>query len=217
MTTTGESGDLTVRNEKRRRAWAKQAPRYDKSMGFFERRLFGTDHRAWACSRAEGRVLEVAVGSGLNLPLYPSSVELTGVDLSPEMRDLARKRVAELRQSVDLREGDAHALPFADDSFDTVVCTYSLCNIPDPHRAIGEMKRVLRPGGRLLLVDHIRSDVKAVYWVQKVIELFSRRFEGEYMTRRPLPHVEAHGFEIAERRRLGVAGIVERIEALKPR
>lgn len=210
-----DQDELARRTEKVRRSWAKQAPRYDKSIGFFERRVFGRSHRPWACARASGDVLEVAIGTALNLPHYPQDVRLTGVDLSPEMLEIGRQRAHDLAREIELKEGDAHALPFADESFDTVVCTYSLCNIPDPSRAAWEMKRVLRPDGKLILVDHIRSDLKPVFWFQKVIELFSRRLEGEHMTRRPAEHVEAVRFDIVERERLAPAGVVERLVALK--
>lgn len=208
--------DLARQNERVRRSWAKQAHRYDKQIGFFERRLFGRSHRPWACSRASGDTLEVAIGTALNLPYYPEGVRLTGLDLSPEMLAVARERTAELGRDIDLREGDAHALPFDADSFDTVVCTYSLCNIPDPQRAVNEMKRVLKPGGRLVLVDHIRSSVKPALWFQKAIEFFSVRLEGENMTRRPAEQVNVAGFEMIERERLAPSGIVERLVATKP-
>ena len=209
--------DLQRANELRLRAWAKSSARYDKSMGFFERRVFGTGHRGWACSRAEGRTLEVAVGSGLNLHLYPTQLDLVGIDLSPEMLALAKQRAADAGRDVDLRTGDAHALPFEDGSFDSVVCTYSLCNIPDPHRAVAEMKRVLKPGGKLILVDHIRSAVKPLFWVQKVVEFFSVKADGDHQTRRPLEQVKANGFEIVERDRRAPGGIIERLVAVKPR
>lgn len=207
--------ELEQANSKVKRSWAKQAPRYDRSIGFFERRVFGRSHRAWACSRARGATLEVAVGTGLNLPHYSGDVRLTGIDLSPEMLSIARKRAAELGTDVDLREGDAHRLPFEEASFDTVLCTYSLCNIPDPQRAVEEMRRVLKPDGRLILVDHIRAAAQPVLWFQKVIEFFSLRLEGENMTRRPAEQVEAAGLEFAERERLGPAGVVERLVAVK--
>jgi ubiquinone/menaquinone biosynthesis C-methylase UbiE len=208
--------ELERRTDKVRRSWAKQAARYDRQIGFFERRVFGESHRPWACSRASGDVLEVAIGTGLNLLHYPEGARVTGLDLSPEMLEIARKRAADIGREIELKEGDAHQLPFADSSFDAVVCTYSLCNIPDPARAVSEMKRVLRPSGRLILADHIRSAVRPVFWFQKVIEFFSMRLEGEHMTRRPLEDVVASGFEIMERERLGPAGIIERLVAAKP-
>lgn len=132
------------------------------------------------------------------------------------MLRIARQRARELGREVELREGDAHDLPFPDASFDSVVCTYSLCNIPDHRRALAEMSRVLRPGGRPILVDHIRSHVKLVLWFQKFIEFFSMRLEGEHMTRRPADLVEEGNFEIVELERLGVGGIVERAVGTSP-
>lgn len=202
--------ELERRNDKVRRSWAKQAPRYDRSIGFFERRLFGTEHREWVCSHVSGDVLEVAIGTGLNIAHYAPDVRLTGIDLSPEMLAIAKQRADAWGRRVDLRVDDAHELSFADDSFDAVACTYALCNIPDARKALAEMKRVLKPDGRLVVVDHIASRVRPVLWVQKGIEFFSTRLEGETLTRRPLNDAAAVGFEIVERQRLGPAGIVER-------
>jgi len=100
------------------RYWDRHAKKYDKEMGFWDRRLF-RDNRQWVCQQASGEVLEVAIGTGLNLPYYPDDVRLTGVEYSPAMLQLARRRAEELERKVDLREGDAHALDFPDGSFDT--------------------------------------------------------------------------------------------------
>jgi ubiquinone/menaquinone biosynthesis C-methylase UbiE len=194
--------------------YERMAPRYDKDIRFWERIQFGGG-REWVASRVKGQVLEVAVGTGLNLPLYPPTVTLSGVELSPAMLALARQRAAEHGLDVDLREGDAQALPFDGESFNTVVCTLSLCTIPDPAAAIAEMRRVLRPGGLLLLLDHIGSTWPPIWAVQRLIEQFTIRSAGEYLTRRQLPLVRVAGFEIVETQRLK-AGTVERIAARKP-
>jgi ubiquinone/menaquinone biosynthesis C-methylase UbiE len=205
---------VSEETERLKRHWEREAPTYDRRMGFFERVLFG-DGREWVCSRASGEVLEVAVGTGRNFTFYPQGVRLSGIDLSPAMLEIARKRAEELGVDADLREGDAQQLPFADASFDTVVCTLSLCNIPDDRRAIAEMKRVLRPGGRLLLLDHVRASSKVWLAVQRVLEPLPRRFSCEHLLRRPLEHVLAEGFEVEQRER-SKAGIVERLSARKP-
>jgi ubiquinone/menaquinone biosynthesis C-methylase UbiE len=209
-------GRLTTEERERvnalqRETYRREAGRYDRSMAVGERFLFGTGHRTWVCARARGRTLEVAIGTGLNLALYPPDVQLTGLDLSPEMLDRARRRADDLGRAVDLREGDAQELPFPDASFDTVVCTYALCSVPDEVRTISEMERVLRPGGVLALVDHIRSSVPPILWIQRLLELGPRRIERE-LTRRPLLDVRAAGFEVvtSERFRLGM---VERLVA----
>lgn len=196
------------------RVWERMAPRYDRDIRFWEKVQFGGG-REWVCSRATGQLLEVAVGTGRNLPFYPSGVTITGVELSPAMLAVARQRAADLGLDVDLRVADAQQLPFADGSFDTVVCTLSLCTIPDHGEAIAEMARVLRPGGRLLLLDHIGSRWWPVWAVQRLIELFTVRAAGEYMTRRPKLMLGAAGLEITETQRLKL-GTVERVHARKP-
>jgi ubiquinone/menaquinone biosynthesis C-methylase UbiE len=111
-------------------------------------------------------------------------VTLTGVDLSPAMLAIARQRAEDLGLAADLREADAEALPFSNASFDTVVCTLCLCTIPDDRAAIGEMWRVLRPGGRLLLLDHIGSTWPPIYAAQWLLERLTVRAAGEHFTRR---------------------------------
>lgn len=199
---------------KQRRVWDKAASSYDKQMAFFERIQFAGG-REWLAKRAQGRVLEVAIGTGLNLPHYDADLALTGVELSPQMLTLAHERAAALGRDVALLEGDAAHLPVEDASFDTVVCALSLCTIPDPAAAVDEMQRALVPGGRLLLLDHIGSTWPPVYALQWLAEQFTRRLAGEYFTRRQLPLVKAAGFKVVETERLK-AGTVERIHARKP-
>jgi ubiquinone/menaquinone biosynthesis C-methylase UbiE len=202
------------RNALLRRVWEKEAPGYDKRFAWAERHLLGADNRSWVCSRARGRVLDVATGTGLNLPYFTDATKVVGVDLSPAMIQVARQRATGLKYNVDLLEADAQCLPFEAESFDSAVCTYSLCNIPDLRRALAEMYRVLRPGGGLLLVDHVRSSLMPIYWIQRLIEVFSAQRMGEYMTRRPIEHLKRHNFDICENERFR-AGIVERVHAFK--
>jgi ubiquinone/menaquinone biosynthesis C-methylase UbiE len=194
--------------------WDKAAPSYDKQIAFFEKIQFGGG-REWLGERARGRILEVAIGTGRNLPHYASDAVVTGIELSPAMLAIARQRAGNLGRAVEFREGDAVHLPSDDASFDTVVCALSLCSIPVPDIAIGEMKRVLVPGGRLLLLDHIGSSWPPVYAAQWLLEQVTIRAAGEHFTRRQLPRVLAAGFQIVEAERLK-AGTVERIHAVKP-
>lgn len=195
--------------------WDRYAPRYDQSMDWPDRALFGGG-REWACAQAAGDVLEVAVGTGRNLPFYgPKVSSLTGIDLSPAMLEIARERARELGKDADLRAGNAEALDFGDATFDTVVCTLSLCNIPDDRAAIAEMYRVLKPGGRLVLFDHVASQHWWVRMPQKLVEQVTLRTLGDYMTRRPLPLVQAQGFVVSHSQRFKL-GWVERLVAVKP-
>lgn len=206
--------DRSKANERQRMKYAAQASTYDKDSDFEERWLYGTEHRTWACSRATGTTLEVAIGTGLNLPLYPPEVRLVGLDLTPEMLALARRRAADHAIPVALCESDAQALPFSNGTFDTVLSTYSMCTVPDERKAVLEMRRVLKPGGLLILVDHVRSSVPLFYWAQRLLELAPSRGERE-LTRRPITHVLDAGFVIDETDRLR-AGMIERLVARKP-
>jgi ubiquinone/menaquinone biosynthesis C-methylase UbiE len=201
--------------ERVRHIFDKQAPKYDRSMGRFER-LFFAGNREWACSRAEGEVLEIAAGTALNLSHYPATVRLTAVELSPEMAELGRRRARELGREIDLRVGDAESLDFADESFDTVVCTYALCTIPDQRAAVREAKRVLRPGGRIILAEHVRSPNPVVRAIQRLLDPLAHRFGGDHLLREPLEPLTEEGFEIEEVRRQK-AGFVELVAARKPR
>jgi ubiquinone/menaquinone biosynthesis C-methylase UbiE len=192
----------------------KEAPRYDRQMGFFERILFAGG-REWACSQIEGDVLEVAIGTGRNMPFYPEGVQITGIELSPEMLALARERAWELGADVDLRLGDAQALEFEGATFDTVLITFAFCTIPDDRRAAEEAFRVLRPGGKLVDIEHGRSPAAPVRTVQRLLDPLSVRFEADHLTREPLDYMASIGFEIEQVER-SKWGIVERLLARKP-
>jgi ubiquinone/menaquinone biosynthesis C-methylase UbiE len=200
--------------ERLRRYWDKQAKSYDRGMDFFER-VFFADGREWACSQASGDVLEVAIGTGRNLPFYPPDIRITGVEFSPAMLEIARERASAVGRQVDLRLGDAQALDLPDAAFDTVLCTLSLCAIPDERRAIAEMKRVLRPGGRLVLVDHVAGSPAWVRAIQWLLELITIPLGEEHFRRRPLLVVQAEGF-VVETTQRSKLGIVERVLARKP-
>ena len=200
--------------ERVRKIQDKNASNYDRQMNFFDRVLFAGG-REWACSQAKGEVLEIAVGTGRNLTHYPEGISLTAMEHSSEMLAIARRRAAEIGREVDFRAGDAQALDFADESFDTVVITLALCTIPDDRKAVREASRVLRPGGKLILLEHVRSPHLAVRTVQRLIEPLAIRIEADHLTREPLDYLAEEGFEVesSERSRIG---IVERVIARKP-
>ena len=200
--------------DRTRRFWDRFAGRYDQRIEHTERMLF-PGGRQWACAQADGDVLEVAVGTGRNLSFYPDGTRLTGVDWSPAMLGIARQRAAALGREADLRLGDAQALDFPDESFDTVLCALGLCAIPDDRRAVSEMARVLRPGGRLLLVDHVAATASALRGVQWLYERITIPLAGEHFRRRPAVYLTELGFLIEESERFKL-GVVERVCARKP-
>jgi len=190
------------------------AARYDRDTGWYERIMLGSARRQ-VCSQARGRILEVAIGTGRNLPFYPAEAALTGIDLSGRMLAAAGRRAKELGIDVNLCLADAQALPFPDACFDTVVCTLGLSSIPDDNAAVTQMYRVLRPGGRLLLLGHIASPYWPIRVAQSLVERYSQRITGDRQLRQTLPLVEAAGFLI-DRRTLRRAGIIEILAAGKP-
>jgi len=207
------SGSMTSETERVRRIWDKLAPRYDKDIKFFERVLF-SGGRSWACSQASGVVLEIGVGTGRNLEYYPPGIQLLGIDASPRMIAIAQQRALALGREVELRVGDAQALDIPAESVDSVISTLSLCSIPDDRKAVSEVKRVLRPGGRFILMEHVASPVPVVRALQTLLDWITVRTEGDHQVREPLVHLKAEGFGIEGVERLKW-GIVERVAARK--
>ena len=194
--------------------YERYAPRYDHETSYYDRLLLG-DRRLRLCGRARGSVLEVAIGTGRNLPHYPPGIRLTGIDVTPAMLSVARHRAREIGMPVYLIRGDAQALPIADATFDTVVCTLALNAIPDDRAAIAEMYRVLRPAGELLLLGHVASHLGPVRALQRLLERKSLPIAGDHQTRQPVPILLATGFAIQHHER-SRAGIIQSITATKP-
>jgi ubiquinone/menaquinone biosynthesis C-methylase UbiE len=164
---------------------------------------------------SKGAVLEIAIGTGRNLPFYPLDVSLVGIDISDATLALARSRAEDVDIDVELQQGDVQNLPFEDASFDTVVSTLSMCNYPDYGLAQREAKRVLKPGGSLVMMEHVRSDRAWVRWGQWVMNAITVRMDGDHQLRDPLSKARKNGFEIIEFESLKL-GIVHRINARKP-
>lgn len=147
---------------------------------------------------AEGRVLEIGLGSGLNLPLYgPGVRSVIGLEPSPELLRLARERAASAPVPVELLEASAEALPLDDASVDTVVTTWTLCTIPDARRALGEARRVLRPGGALLFVEHGRAPEPGIArWQDRLDPLWGRVAGGCHLNRKMDDLIAGSGFRL---------------------
>jgi len=148
---------------------------------------------------ARGRVLEIGIGSGLNLPMYRGDVELVGLDPSERLLAMARARAAETRTDVDLLQASATSIPLEDATVDAVVMTWSLCSIPDPLAALGEMRRVLKPGGTLFFVEHgLAPEPSVAKWQQRLTPLWCHVAGGCHLDRKVDDLVRGAGFVISE-------------------
>ncbi len=196
-------------------------PETERVRGIYDRRgaslepreggLLLGDARRWVASRAQGDTPEVGIGRGHTLAHYPPGVQITGIDVSAVMLEGARERARALGREATLLLGDAMNLEFADESFDAVVFCFVLCTVPDDRHALDEAARVLRPGGHLLAVEHVRSPNRVVRLVERAWEPFARR-QGDHMLRDPADHLAAAGFAMETLER-GRFGIVERLVA----
>lgn len=167
-------------------------------------RLGGDRRRRRLLARARGDVLEVGIGTGRNLPHYPQGVELTGIDLSEPMLERARERAHDLDRDVRLMRADVERLPFEDDRFDTVTAACVFCSVADALRGLREVRRVVKPTGRVLLLEHVRPRNPVIGKLFDVLSPLTRRLMGPEINRRTEETVRAAGFEIEEVRREGI-------------
>jgi phosphatidylethanolamine/phosphatidyl-N-methylethanolamine N-methyltransferase len=156
-------------------AYRRWAPVYDYTFGVIAKE--GRRHAVQILNSTEGRVLEVGVGTGLSLPDYEDHLEVVGIDLSPDMLEKARERVAEesLTHVTGLHEMDAGDLRFPDASFDTVVAMYVMTVVPEPERVMRELARVTKPGGQVMLVNHFSQREGVRGWVERRMAPFADR------------------------------------------
>lgn len=155
-------------------------------------------YRARVVPAAQGRVLEIGIGSGFNLPYYGTAVEqVIGLDPSPKLLAMAREAARRTSIPLELIENSAEAMPLYNRSVDTVVTTWTMCSIPDVQRALGEMRRILKPGGRLLFVEHGRSsDVRVRRWQDRLTPVWRRIGGGCHLNRAVSELIENGGFRI---------------------
>jgi ubiquinone/menaquinone biosynthesis C-methylase UbiE len=155
--------------------------------------------RAWLVGGARGRTLEVGCGTGRNLPRYPDPLAVVGVDPARDALEVARRRAP----GALLVRASAHALPFRDGAFDTVVSSLAFCSVPSAPRGLAEVDRVLAAGGQLRMLEHVRAEGLSGWWQDLIQPLWTRVAGGCHPNRRTEAAVEAAGFVLGERRARG--------------
>ncbi len=159
-----------------------------------------TRYRSQVVPQARGTVVEIGIGSGLNLPFYGDNVErLYGIDPSEELLRMARKKADSTRFPVEFSTHSAEALPLGNHCADTVITTFTLCTIPDPVKALQEMKRVLKPGGSLLFAEHgLAPDASVKRWQRRLNPIWNRIAGGCNLDRKIDELIDAAGFRVVE-------------------
>jgi ubiquinone/menaquinone biosynthesis C-methylase UbiE len=196
------------------RRYNRIAPLYDLLEGIVEGFRF-SKWRAFLWSKVEGtHILEVGVGTGKNFPCYPANAEITAVDFSDKMLERARGRAGRLKAKVRLQQSDVQNLEFEDNTFDTVVASFVFCSVPDPVRGLVEVSRVCRPGGSIVLLEHVLSANRILGWLMNLANPLVVRMMGANINRRTVENVTRSGLSVKSVTELGL-GIFKLIEAKK--
>jgi len=185
---------------------------YDLMEGLAEARYRPWREKLWAMVKGD-RMLEIGVGTGKNMPFWPTGSRMTAIDLTPGMLEFAHRRAKELGLNADIRLGDAQALDFAEASFDCAVATFVFCSVPDPALGLRELKRVVRPGGQVLLLEHVRSANSILGAVMDAVNPLVVRMMGANVNRRTVENVQASGLSVESVEELGRGGIFKLIAA----
>jgi ubiquinone/menaquinone biosynthesis C-methylase UbiE len=188
------------------------APIYDLMETFSERTYRSWRERVWSLVKGPN-VLEIGVGTGKNFPHHPDDIQVTGVDLSDRMLDRARRRVEKLGRGPTLRQMDGQALEFDHDTFDSAAATFVFCSIPDAVLSLEELSRVVKPGGHIVLLEHMRADSPLLGALMDLFDPFVVRLMGPHINRETVDNVQRAGLEIERVEDLDRLGIFKLIVA----
>ena len=190
------------------------APLYDLMEGFMEKYRFSR-WRKLLWSKVDGTcILEVGVGTGKNFPYYPTNADIIAVDFSDKMLRHAEERAGKQKLKVRLQQMDVQDLKFGDDTFDAVVASFVFCSVPNPVRGLLEVERVCKPGGKVILLEHVLSAHPIIGWLMNVANPLVVRMTGANINRRTVDNVIESGLVIEHVTDLG-AGIFKLIDARK--
>lgn len=197
-----------------RARYERVAPLYDAMEVLAENRYARWRPQLWSSIRGPD-VLEVGVGTGKNMPYYPEYIVVTGIDLTPGMLSRARQRARNLNIKVKLEQGDIQDMAFPDATFSDVVATFVFCSVPDPILGLDEVARVLKPGGQLLLLEHMRSTNLIAGALMDALNPVVVRMTGANINRRTVANVRHSKLQLERVDNMGLNGIFKLIIASK--
>jgi len=192
--------------------WDKLAPRFDTMASAGAEKRWAPD-KSRLFSEMEGKVLFLALGTGLDIPFFPKGLNITAIDISPRMIEFAQERMAAYDGTIEAHVMDVHDMPFPDESFDMVVTSCTFCSVPRPIEGLKALNRVLKPGGRLMMFEHTGSRWYPFRYMMNLMTLITRRI-GPDMNRPTVANVRAAGFRITEVRNVFL-DVVKTIKAEK--
>jgi len=190
--------------------YERMSPKYDQMVEDSERRYASWRKDLW--SKVKGpNILEVGVGTGRNMPYYPVGLQIIAIDVTPGMLSQALKRATSLKLNVDLQVGDVQALEFQDNSFDTAVATFVFCSVPNPVLGLLELKRVVKPHGQILVLEHTRSPNQLLGVFMDMLNPLSVWLLGDNINRRTIENIQKAGLTIERITDLAMGGIFKQI------
>jgi len=197
---------------------AQTKARYNRIAPYYDLVEFISEHvfKRWRrklLSSVKGKILEVGVGTGKNFPYYPKESDITGIDIADRMLPLAKKRADRLGLAIKLMEGDVQGLSFPDNFFDTAVATFVFCSVPDPVLGLQELRRVVKPDGQILLLEHVRIDRPVIGYLMDVLNPVFAHLLGPNINRRTVENIEKAGLVIKNIEHLGPMQMVKMILA----
>lgn len=174
--------------------------RYDRLAAVFDymNHMIRDSWRKDLVGDLSGRILEVGVGTGANLPFYSTGAHVTGIDFSPNMLEKAAEKIAKCEATITLKEMDIEALDFPDDTFDVIVSTCVFCSVPNPVKGFKELRRVVKPKGKIVMLEHMRSENEVIGKALDLVNPLASRISGTNVNRRTMENIEKAGLHIIE-------------------
>jgi len=183
---------------------------------FFPENIMFKRWRRRVLQQPQGKVLEIGVGTGKNLPYYDySKVDLTAIDISQGMLLYAENLAKKNNYPVKLKLASAQKLPFKDNTFDYIVCTFVLCSVPDPVQALKEMKRVLKKDGKIILLEHVLSKNKVFSTIENLLNPLTTRMMGVHINRNTPENIKKSGLKLVKEKDLAMIDIFKEMEAIQ--